>query len=525
MLRLFCALSLLWLPALSSSAQAARPAQRPKLVVVLMIDQFRYDYLTRFQEQYTGGFRRLLDRGAVFTNAYLQHFPTVTAVGHATVTTGALPSLSGIVNNVWFDRAAGRNVTSVGDPNVKVLGAESGAGASPHRLLVSTVGDELKMSGREPSRVIGISVKDRAAILPAGRLADGAYWFQELSGNFVSSTWYFPDLPAWVKEFNAGGVSRRFLGAEWKPVEADGPAGGTLFANLPAQASLAYYRAMLASPYGNELVEQFAERAVEAEKLGARGATDVLTVSFSSNDHVGHATGPDSPEVRDICLRTDKTLERFFRFLDERLGLEHVLVVFSADHGVAPVPEVQQSRRMPGGRMAEQTLEDAARAAVIEKYGSGEWIAASDYGTFYLNERQIREKNLTPGDVQRTVADALAKVPHVARVYTREQLVSGRFHVDEIGRRVANGFHPHRSGDVIALLEPYWLFEGHGTTHGSAYSYDSHVPVVFLGAGIWPGRYDAPIAVNDIAPTLATMLDVETPSGSSGRVLSEILVR
>lgn len=508
--RLFLALALVLAP-LGAAVQ-------PKLVLVIVIDQFRYDYLTRFRSEYTGAFDRLLRQGAVFTNAHLEHFPTVTAVGHATVLTGATPSLSGIVANEWYDRDSGRRVTCVTDTEEKLLGVTSGEGASPRRLLVSTVADELKMAGRGRPRVFGISMKDRAAILPVGRMADAAYWFDERSGNFVSSTYYFGDLPSWVKDFNSSGTVQRYAGAEWRAL-----AGGSLLAKLPDAAGPGLYAAVDRSPFGNEVLLAFAERLLEAEQLGLRGATDVLSVSLSSNDRVGHDAGPDSPEVRDISVRTDRALDGFFRFLDKRLGLASVLVVLTSDHGVAPLPETQAARKMPGGRIPEKSLRVAVEQTLASRYGAGNWVLDFLYGSIYLNTGLIREKGLSPEAVQNTAAEALTREPHVARVYTRAQLERGWLALDRVDRWVANAFHRRRSGDVITVLEPYWIFPQKGTTHGSPYSYDSHLPVIFMGPGIRAGHYHRMVAINDIAPTLATLLEVETPSGSVGRVLDEIL--
>ena len=487
---------------------AARAAEKPKLVVAVAVDQSRYDYLLRFRSEYKEGLDRLLKRGAVFTNAYYQHFPTVTAIGHSTFMSGATPSISGIVGNDWYDRESGKNVTSVSDDSTKMLGGSGGAGASPHRLLVSTLGDELKMSNSR-SRVIGISLKDRSAILPAGHMADGAFWFDQKTGQFVSSTYYFSALPAWVSEFNAAHPADRYKGATWMGRKYD-------------ETGEKLYAALHESPFGNELVEALAERAVEAEKLGQRGVTDVLAVSFSSNDYIGHALGPDSPEVHDISVRTDQVLGKLFQFLDARVGVGKVLVVMTADHGVSPVPEVNQARKMPGGRMPPRIVRDTVQAALTKKYGAGEWISSPSEHSLYLNLDLIREKKLDPAEVNRTAAEAAIHIPHVFRVYTREQLIHGAVLQDQVSRRVMNGFYERRGADVYLLLEPYWMFGAHGTTHGTTFSYDAHVPVIFLGPGIKSGRHDETIAVNDIAPTLATLLGVETPSGSVGRVLEEI---
>ncbi|HZT30958.1 MAG TPA: alkaline phosphatase family protein [Bryobacteraceae bacterium] len=491
-------------------ARAASVPHKPKLLVAIAIDQFRYDYLTRFASEYSGGFRRLMTEGAVFTSARYEHFPTVTAVGHSTFLTGAIPALSGIVGNEWFDRVAGKTVTSVSDETVQMLGGKGDGGASPHRLLVSTVGDELKIADGGKSRVIGISLKDRSAILPSGHMADGAFWFDTKTGHFVSSTYYFADLPGWVKDFNAGSPADRYRGVRWLTHVLPEEAGEKLYAKLPG------------SPYGNELLEAIAERAVEAEQLGRREAPDILAVSFSSNDYVGHAYGPDSAEVHDVCLQTDRLFDKFFRFLETRVGRQNLLIVLTADHGVAPVPEVNHARKMPGGRMPGHAVTDAVEAALVQKYGEGKWIVGPSENSLYLNLDLIRQKGLARTEVNLTAAQAARAVPHVFRVYTREQLLSGQAMEDQVGRRVMNGFYGPRSADVYVLLEPYWLFGASGTTHGTTFSYDAHVPVIFMGSGIRPGRYFASIAPNDIAPTLAVILGVETPSGSIGRVLSEM---
>jgi len=420
-----------------------------------------------------------------------------------------MPSLSGIVGNNWYDRETGKSVTSVSDPQTRLLGA-AGEGSSPRRMLVSTVGDELKMADGGKPRVIGISLKDRSAILLAGHMADGAYWFDSATGNFVSSTYYFPELPAWVKAFNDTRPADRYDGAKW------------LDHHLPGTTDK-LYSAVESSPFGNDLVESFAERALEAEQLGRHAATDVLAVSFSSNDYVGHEAGPDAPEVREMSDRTDRMLARMFLAVGRQVGLANVLVVLTADHGVAPIPEVNTARRMPGGRLPAGQVRRTVQAALVKKYGEGNWVVNAAEHSLYLNAALIAEKGLDRAAVNFTAAEAAMGIPHVFRVYTREQLMRGEVLPDEVGRRVMNGYYERRSADVEVLLEPYWIFTQTGATHGTAFGYDTHVPVIFWGWGVRAGRYDGAIAVNDIAPTLATMLSIETPSGSVGRVLSEML--
>lgn len=499
----------------------AAAAARPKLVLNIVVDQFRYDYLTRFAGDYKGGLAQLTRQGAVFTNAYYEHFPTVTAIGHATILTGAYPSVSGIVGNEWFDRASGKNVTSVSDEGTQILGAAGQArrGSSPHRLNVSTVCDELKMAEPQTTRCVGISAKDRGAILPVGRMADGAFWFDTASGNFVSSTWYGKQLPAWAEKFNAGRGADKYLSMEWK-----NPAGGA-FAKMDAKAGSAYYESLDRSPYASDLLVAFADAALAGEQLGTRGGTDVLSVSFSVIDKVGHGVGPHAPEVRDLAIQMDRSIGELFKVVDAKVGLANTLVVFSADHGVAPLPEYMRERRMPGGRMNVRVVRDAVQQALTAKYGEGQWVVGYSGPAPYLNRALIAEKRLAYEEVQNVAAEAARGIPQIYRVYTRAQLMSGRLLEDLIDRRVRNGFHVERSSDLFVVIEPFWLFESHGTSHGTPYNYDAHVPVILMGPWFRPGRYHAHVAVNDVAPTVATLLGVEPPSGSAGRVLTEALAQ
>jgi hypothetical protein len=495
--------------ALAAACLLPAAPKKPKLVVAIVFDQFRYDYLERFRSEYHAGFDRLLKDGAVFTSAHYEHFPTVTAVGHSTFLSGALPSESGIIGNEWYDRTEGRLVTSVSDPATKLVGGRGGEGSSPQRFLVSTVGDELKMSNGGKSRVIGVSLKDRAAILPAGHMANGAYWLDNTTGNFVSSTYYFADVPAWVKSFNDARPADRYMGKEW------------LTHSMP-KAAPAIYAALAASPYGNEMVESFAEKALQNEQLGKHEETDVLTVSFSSNDYIGHEYGSDSPEVHEISVRSDVLLDKLLQTVDRQVGLANVVVVMTADHGGGPVPEVNVARHMPGGRLARGLVADTVLKALKAKYGNFDWIANSEEHSLYLNLAQIAAQKLDRDEVARTAAQALATIPHVSRVYTREQLISGAVLNDYSGRLVLNGYYAPRGADVEFLLDPYWLNTTTHASHGTTFDYDTHVPVIFMGTGIRAGRYDQSIFVNDIAPTLANILHVETPSGSVGRVLAEM---
>jgi hypothetical protein len=368
----------------------------------------------------------------------------------------------------------------------------------------------LKAATGGKSKVIGISMKDRAAILPAGHAADAAYWFETRSGNFVSSTFYFPELPAWVTQFNRTSLEK-YKGAQWTK------------GKLPTDSKLA--AELLSSPFGNELLESFAEQVLTKENLGKGPVTDLFSVSFSSNDYVGHDFGPEAQEVHAICIETDLALDKLFRFLDSHIGMNNILVLFVADHGVAPVPEATAGRRMPGGRMPPRIIQNTVQDALTKKYGDGKWILSSPEHSLTLNQDLVQEKKLAREEVEEAVRETVLAIPHVWRVYTRSQLMRGMVGDDPISRAVFNGFFASRGADVYVLLEPYWMFGSSGTTHGTAYHYDTHVPVIFMGPGVRAGIYDDPILVNDIAPTLAAMLEIGTPSGSTGRILKEILLR
>jgi predicted AlkP superfamily pyrophosphatase or phosphodiesterase len=505
------------------AAQTAAQPPKPKLVVAVIVDQFRYDYLTRFRQDYHGGLDRLLTRGADFTNAFYAQVPTVTAVGHTIFLSGAMPAVSGIINNAWYDRDEKKGVTSVCDWSVKTVGGhqEEPAAkctdsdpASPKRLLVTTLGDELR-DAHEESKVIGISIKARGAILPSGHRAAGAFWFDDVTGNFVTSSFYMDALPPWAAEFNEKKLPAQFVTRKWD---------GFPTWNFQAAAGAAPYTNLLASPWGNELIELFAESAITGEKLGQHGATDLLTVSFSSNDYVGHRVGPDAPEVHDMAIRTDQLLGKLFEAIDRSVGMGNVIVVLSADHGVASTPEHDRTAKLPGGYLFAD-VEDAVSNALVRKFGKADWlIPGAGETALYFDRETLSGKGVSEEDLDRVAKDAIFAIPqlHVARVYTRNQLdngVSGDF----IAQAEMNGYFPRRSGDLHIVFEPGYMSGTSGTTHFSPYAYDRHVPVLFMGPGIKPGRYDEIIQPNDIAPTLATMLDIQTPSGSSGRVLTEML--
>jgi predicted AlkP superfamily pyrophosphatase or phosphodiesterase len=488
---------------------AANLSLGPSLVLVVVVDQMRYDYLTRFGSEFDGGLARLLNEGAVFTNAQYEAAPTMTAVGHSTILSGATPSVSGIAGNTWYERSEGRNVQSITDADVTPLGG--GNGASPKRLAVTTIGDELKASGKG-GKVFGVSLKDRSAILPPGRSADGAFWL--VNGNFVSSSWYFPELPTWVASFNEGKPADRYAARQW------------LDAVMPGEPGDELYGALDASPFADELVLEFALALMREEDLGKGNTTDLLSISLSAVDYVGHAGGPDTPQMHDMLLQTDRRIEELLDAAQSQAGRDKVLLILTADHGVAPVPEENVAKKLPGGRYNARDEQAAVEAALSAAFGPATYIEAVGEMGLYLKAEPIAGQAIPFVAIQEIAAATLRRQPAVARVYTRVELERGFGAGDRIDRRIYNGFSAAHSPDVLVVHEPNWLGSGYGgTTHGSPYSYDTHVPVIFWGpeALVKPGVYHQEVAVHDIAPTLAAMLGIATPSGSLGRVLSEII--
>lgn len=526
--------------AVGSAPNAAKPV---RLVVGIVIDQFRYDYLTRFADQFgEGGFKRLLNGGAVFTNANYIHVPTYTACGHATFMTGSIPGMDGIIGNEWYDRDLGKRVTSVIDSKVKLLGGRDGAaGMSPSRLVGSTIGDELKLESAGQAKVVGVSLKDRSAILPAGKHPNGAYWFDLNTGNLVSSTYYFNDLPEWVKKFNHDMRPDRFFGKRWEKLLPESSYRRSTADEMPYEKFSAgnkfpytitggeetpgprFYTQFQYTPFANDYLIDFAKAAIESEQLGADDVTDLLTVSFSSNDLVGHSYGPYSQEVQDMTLRTDRTLAELFNYLDRKIGLDRVVIALTADHGVAPVPAHAQQLGF-GGTIEPKAVKDAVQNALNKSFGDEKWILDFVNGNFYLDEAAIERHKLNVEDVERVASQAVMKIAGIAECFTRSQILSGRLPQTKAARAVTNGFYPQRNGNLVVVPQPFFFIgENITTTHGTPYSYDTHVPVILYGAGVAPGAYVAVASPADIAPTLAAMLKIEIPSNSVGRILSEAI--
>ena len=508
-------------------------AGRPKLIVAIVIDQLRADYLVRFRPQFVEGGFNLLLGGAYFVNCRYNYATTATGPGHATLFTGAYSNIHGIVGNNWYDRSRRRVVNCVEDPEAKPVPREQSAriapyGASPRNLIGSTVADELRLASDFKSRVVTVALKDRAAILPGGHTANAAYWYDGGAGSFVSSDYYMPSLPDWVSQFNQDSPVRDYCGKSWQALPETPGAGGREFSSSGADQPCPHdrYLAWLDStPFMNDIEFKFAVEAIKNEHLGEDDATDLLVVGLSVNDHVGHRFGPYSPQVADATLRTDRALAAFFAQLDRLVGLKNVWVVLSADHGVAPTPAFIKEHRLGPGSMKPGAVKEAIDAALASAYGQGDWVESVSAGWVYLNEAALSRRRVNTATAEALVAQAAMSVEGVQAAYTRTQFMEGRTPSSPLGRKVSNSFMAGRSGNVFVALEPFTMVgvPDDQTTHGSPWDYDAQVPLVFWGSGFDPGVYAKPCETIDLAPTLAVALGLTQPSGAQGRPLREAL--
>ena len=529
-------------PVAKSSAVAN---SKPKLVLVIMVDQFRYDYLERFEDLFgKDGFRRLMNEGAFFTNANFDYLPTYTAPGHAAVFTGSVPAQNGVVGNNWFDRSTGRNRIMVSDleaRTVTMAGVQTQTGApSPRVMIGTTIGDQMRLADNFQSKVIAISQKDRSAVLPGGQHPNGAYWYQTSDGTFVTSDYYFKTLPAWVQEFNTKNRPDKYFGKKWEKSLPESSYSRAQAENLPLQKSALgekfpytvtggvdkpgprFYSTFELSPFATEHLADLAKAAIEAESLGADEFTDLLSVSFSTPDLVGHTYGPDSQEIVDTYARLDKVLADFLDYIDRKVGLQNTIIAMTGDHGVSPIPEYMQAKGLDAARLSGQAVVTAVTKALTDKFGKDEkWVQAFVNDQIYIDPRLVAANKTTQEEVERIVGEAAITVPGVINYFTRTQIINGNMPQTRLARRVTNGFNRLRSGDVWVITQPFSFFSegGLGTTHGSAYHYDTHVPVIFYGKGVVKGRRNTECSPSDIAPTLASLLRIEMPSNVYGRVL------
>lgn len=521
----------------------AENVQHPKLVVGLVIDQMRWDYLYRYESKYTdGGFKRLLNTGFSLNNVMIPYIPTVTALGHTSVYTGSVPSIHGIAGNDWTDKSTGKNVYCTTDTSVQAVGTTNAkiGQHSPKNLWSTTITDQLGISTNFRSKVVGVSLKDRASILPAGHNPTGAFWFDDSTGNFITSSYYMNDLPTWVKEFNAKNIPTSLVANGWNtllPIEQytestsdnskwEGLLGSAKTPTFPYSNLAADYEAkkdnIRSTPFGNTLTLKFAEAAIEGYHMGRNADTDFLAINIASTDYAGHKFGPNSIEVEDVYLRLDRDLAAFFKMLDAKVGKGKYLVFLTADHGAAHAEGYMEAHKMATGFFGEE-FEKTLNAKLKEKYGEDKMIWGIDNYQVYLNQNLIKEKNLDIDEIKGEVVKILKADPTVLYAVDLDEVAESSI-PEPIKTRIINGYNWQRSGDIQVISHDGMLppYSKTGTTHSVWNSYDSHIPLIFMGTGIKNGQSNKPHFMTDIAPTLAQILRIENPSGNIGNPIPEV---
>lgn len=523
----------------STAQPKAFPAEvaRPKLVVGLVVDQMRWDYLYRYYNRYTnGGFKRLINEGFSVENTFIPYTPTYTACGHTCIYTGSVPAVHGIIGNDWYDPETKKNVYCTEDSSVSTVGStpSSEGNMSPKNMLTTTITDELRLATNFRGKVIGISLKDRGSILPAGHAANAAYWYQGSTGNWITSTYYMKEVPTWIADYNKLKLANKFYAKNWETLypmntyvnsTADEKAYEGKSSTFPHQLTQNIdknFDVIRSTPYGNTITLDLAKLAILSEDLGQDNITDFLAVSCSSTDYVGHAYGPNSVEAEDTYLRLDKDFEAFFNYLDKKVGKGNYTVFLTADHGAAHVPGFMQENKMPSGVVSDRDIANKLNAYLNDKFKVNNVVLKSQ------NNQIIFDHDKTDkGDVSFDVIKS-ASVEFLKRLDGFQNAVDiakiSQSTLQEIQKMmITNGYNARRSGDIYYVLQPNWFNGGStGTTHGNWNPYDSHIPLVFMGWGIKAGASNKTHYMTDIAPTLAALLHIQMPNGTVGEPITEI---
>ena len=529
---------------LNNFAQKQIHPEKPKLVVGIVVDQMRYDYLTKFWDKYDeNGFKRMISEGFNFKNNHFNYVPTYTGPGHTSVWTGTSPMNHGIIGNNFYNKFENKKVYCAGDPEVEPIGTQSSAGKmSPHRMKTTTVADQNRLHTQMRGKTIGISIKDRGSILPAGHTANAAYWFHGSDeGKWITSSFYMDKLPKWVKDFNESGKVKSYLKV-WNTLydidtykesgndrnEFEGGYKGKEEATFPYDlAGLSEkngdFDIIVNSAFGNDITLDFALAAIEAEELGQDEDTDFLALSFSSTDKVGHNFGVNSKEVQDTYLRLDKNIAKLLNELDSQVGEGNYTVFLTADHGGGHVPNYLKSLKIPAGYFSYGEFNEKLNSKLIEKFGIENLIANTSNNQLFFNNEVVKEEGVNPVQLQNFIADFALRQNQIDKVFTREQMINGSY-TKGVAASLQNGFNQKRSGDVVLVLDPSTIvYSKTGSTHGSGLMYDTHVPLIFFGKGIKQGSTNKRSEIPDIAPTISSLLGIAFPSGATGKPLSIML--
>jgi predicted AlkP superfamily pyrophosphatase or phosphodiesterase len=520
---------------------AQNSVPRPKLVVGIMVDQMRWDYLYRFNNRYSNdGWKRLLREGFSCENTFVPYVPTITAVGHTSVYTGSVPFLHGIIGNNWYDKNTGRVVYCTDDASVAGVGSNSVAGKmSPKNLWSNTITDELRMATNFQNKTIAIALKDRGAILPGGHTANAAYWFDNATGGWITSTFYRSSLPEWVKNLNAKKLPDTYLKQNWntlypidtyrqstadnKSYESNLLGEDNSFPHKTDGATDNRYELFRTTPFGNTFTVDMAKAAIEGERLGQSAFTDFLAVSFSSTDYIGHSFGPNSIEVEDAYLRLDKDLGSFLTYLDAKIGKGQYLVFLTADHAVAHVPAFVEENKMPGQIIEEASYREWLNEAIQKAFGVANVVNSVINYEVYFDDQMLEQNKLDKKIVAQFVSEKLNKVQGIAKAFPLEEIATTTLPA-KLQMMVTNGFNEKRSGDVFFIMQPQW-FSGWktGTTHGVWNPYDSHIPLLWFGWGVKQGKTNREVYMTDIASTVAALLHIQMPNASIGHVIEEVI--
>jgi predicted AlkP superfamily pyrophosphatase or phosphodiesterase len=542
-------LTIICLISLSSIAQKpvvnVKKSHKPKLVVGIMVDQMRWDYVNRFKPFFISqnGFARFINEGTTCDNTMIPYVPTVTACGHASVYTGSVPALNGIAGNNWFDNFKQKQVYCVEDASVNSIGIENSASGkmSPKNLWSTTIGDEMKIASNFKSKVIGISLKDRGAILPAGHTADGAFWYDSKTGKFISSTYYSVQLPSWVTLYNEQHRPDSLYQLDWtlslpqSIYESNCDNDQNNYESTPFgknQTGFPYnlhgyigkdYGKISTTPHGNTLVAELAQQAIINEHLGADSIPDLLAISFSSPDYIGHSFGPDSWETLDGYVKLDALIAQLFAALDKQIGKDNYTVFLTADHAVANIPGFSLRHKLPGGIVNEDQIKKGLSEYIFNKGLNGKLISAVREYNVHFNHELMDSLNVPFEKLKSLSIQYLEQLPEALQVINvREASIASI--PQNLRERIVNGFNPQRSGDLFIVTKSGYV-DGMmtGTSHGVIHNYDAHIPLLLFGAGIKHGVVNSPTYMTDIAPTISTLLGIQMPSGSIGKPILEVL--
>ena len=530
--------------AASDKKRLSEDPTKPKLVIGVVVDQMRYDYIRIFYDRFgEGGFKKLINEGYHLENTHYNYIPTYTAVGHTSIFTGTTPDHHGIIGNNWYDKELRKSIYCVDDSNYQTVGADMGGQKSPYRMVTTTITDQLKLAQNMRGKTIGIAIKDRSSILPAGHTADAAYWFEGYdTGKFITSTFYMDQLPKWVNDFNDSGIANDYLNRVWDtyfPIETysetiadnnpyEGGYKGKDTPTFPYDLSVlrhqnGNYNLLKEVAFGNSFTVDFAKAAIKGENLGKGDFTDFLTVSFSTPDYIGHNFGTNAKEIEDNYIRLDKDLEHFIAFLDKEVGKDNYTLFLTADHAAVPVPAYLQSLKIPSRYLDNTDFKNYVNELCSEFYNSTEIIEAYSNGQFFLNHETLKELGLNKVEVAERLAQEIINYKDVYKVVTAKDLQTTNYDYGILST-VQNGYNQKYSGDIVVVPFPASLsYSRTGTSHGSGYNYDTHIPLIFYGKGIKQGSSDEYYRIIDIAPTIASLLNITRPNSCTGRTITEAL--